>query len=129
MQRECPPSTKDGQRRRLREKLSTGVLAQIVFISHIPAYLRIHNSMGRDRMAYQLRSDESVPEGMGRIVREEFKSAAGQLKSRNGAKRDEAIHQARKSIKKIRGVLRLVQPELGTCGLQLSISEQPQVLA
>ena len=64
-------------------------------------------------MAYQLRSDESVPEGIRRIVREEFKSAAGQLKTRKGAKRDEAIHEVRKSIKKIRGVLRLVQPELG----------------
>jgi len=64
-------------------------------------------------MAYELRSDESVPEGIRRIVREEFKSAAGQLKTRNSAKRDEAIHEARKSIKKIRGVLRLVQPELG----------------
>jgi CHAD domain-containing protein len=64
-------------------------------------------------MAYELRSDESVPEGIRRIVREEFKSAAGQLKTRNGAQRDEAIHEARKSIKKIRAVLRLVQPELG----------------
>src|SRR6476619_4851172 len=63
-------------------------------------------------MAYQLRSDESVPEGIRRIVREEFKSAAGQLKTGNHAKRDEAIHEARKSIKKIRGVLRLVQAEL-----------------
>ena len=64
-------------------------------------------------MAYQLRLDESVPEGIRRIVREEFKAAVDQLKTKNEAKRDEAIHEARKSIKKIRGALRLVQPELG----------------
>src|ERR1700730_254363 len=64
-------------------------------------------------MAYQLSSEESVPEGLRRMFREEFKSAVDQLKTKNGAKRDEAIHEARKSIKKIRGVLRLVQPELG----------------
>lgn len=64
-------------------------------------------------MAYQLTRDESVPAGIRRIVREELKSAINQLQNKNGAKRDEAIHEARKSLKKIRAVLRLEQPELG----------------
>jgi CHAD domain-containing protein len=38
--------------------------------------------------------------------------AADQLDGVSSAKRDEAIHEARKSIKKVRGILRLMQPEL-----------------
>jgi CHAD domain-containing protein len=64
-------------------------------------------------MPYRLKASESVPAGIKRIVVEELDSATEQL-SRNGHKnRDEAIHEARKSVKKIRGALRLVQPELG----------------
>lgn len=64
-------------------------------------------------MAYRLKKGESMPEGVRRIVHEEIDSALGELKHGSGRKRDEAVHEARKSIKKIRGLLRLVQPELG----------------
>lgn len=64
-------------------------------------------------MSYRLKRGESVPEGIRRIVQEEVDSAAELLSNSNGKKRDEAIHEARKSLKKIRGALRLVQPELG----------------
>ncbi len=47
------------------------------------------------------------------MVLEEIDSATGLLGRSSKAKRDEAVHEARKSIKKIRGVLRLVRPELG----------------
>jgi len=63
-------------------------------------------------MAYHLKRSESVPEGIRRIAREEIESAADQL-SKEHRDRDEAIHEARKSIKKVRAVLRLVHPELG----------------
>jgi len=64
-------------------------------------------------MAYRLKLDESIPEGIRRVIREETESAAGQLSGRGKANRDEAIHEARKSVKKIRGALRLLRPELG----------------
>lgn len=64
-------------------------------------------------MPYRLKLDEPVPEGIKRIVRDEIESAARQLSGQGEADRDEAIHEARKSVKKIRGVLRLVRPELG----------------
>jgi CHAD domain-containing protein len=64
-------------------------------------------------MAYHLKSNESVPDAVRRIVSEEMDAAAGQLRGASGADRDEAIHEARKSVKKVRAVLRLVQPELG----------------
>jgi CHAD domain-containing protein len=64
-------------------------------------------------MPYRLRASESVPEGIKRIVVEELDSATEQLSRNDHKGRDEAIHEARKSVKKIRGALRLVEPELG----------------
>jgi CHAD domain-containing protein len=65
-------------------------------------------------MAYRFKLKESVPEGIRRIVGEEIESATKQLTNGKGAKRDEAIHEARKSIKKIRAAVRLMEPELGS---------------
>jgi CHAD domain-containing protein len=62
---------------------------------------------------YNLQLGEPVPAGIKRIVREEIESAARQLRGQGESSRDEAIHEARKNVKKIRGVLRLMQPELG----------------
>jgi CHAD domain-containing protein len=64
-------------------------------------------------MAYHLKLGESIPEGIRRVVHEEMESAAGQLSGKGSADRDKAIHEARKSVKKIRGALRLLRPELG----------------
>lgn len=64
-------------------------------------------------MSYRLKAAETVPEGIKRIASEEIASAISQLTKSGGKQRDEAIHEARKSLKKIRAALRLVQPELG----------------
>jgi CHAD domain-containing protein len=66
-------------------------------------------------MAYRFQHDESVAKGVERIIRGEIEDSAALLKCTNPdpAKRDEAIHEARKSVKKIRAVLRLVRTELG----------------
>jgi CHAD domain-containing protein len=64
-------------------------------------------------MAYRLKRSESVPEGVRRIASEELESAVSQLTEGQGPNRDEAIHEARKSVKKVRAVLRLMQMELG----------------
>ena len=64
-------------------------------------------------MAYHLKIDESVPAGLKRVVAEEIESAVDQLTGKGDPNRDEAIHEARKSVKKIRGVLRLIEPQLG----------------
>ena len=63
-------------------------------------------------MAYRLKSKESVPEGIRRVVKEEFDAGLQQLNGKSRANRDEAVHEARKSVKKIRAVLRLMRPEL-----------------
>jgi CHAD domain-containing protein len=63
-------------------------------------------------MAYRLKADESVPEGIKRIVKEEFDSALGQLSGNSRGNVAVSIHEARKSVKKIRAVLRLIRAEL-----------------
>jgi CHAD domain-containing protein len=64
-------------------------------------------------MAYHLKAGESVSGEIRRIAREELESAADQLSGRGERNRDEAIHEARKSVKKIRAILRLVRADLG----------------
>jgi CHAD domain-containing protein len=64
-------------------------------------------------MAYHFKRDESVPEAVRRIAREELEYAVDQLGRRRNRSHDEGIHEARKSVKKIRALLRLFKTELG----------------
>jgi CHAD domain-containing protein len=64
-------------------------------------------------MAYRLERDESVISGLRRVVREEIESAGDHLSGKKKTTRDEAIHDARKSLKKVRATLRLVRGEMG----------------
>jgi CHAD domain-containing protein len=63
-------------------------------------------------MPYRLKSGESIPEGVKRIAIEETQSAAALLAGATLRNRDEAIHEARKSVKKTRALLRLMRPEI-----------------
>jgi CHAD domain-containing protein len=62
-------------------------------------------------VAYHFQRGDPVPKDIRRIAREQLQGAIDSL-GRKG-KRDEAIHDARKRIKKTRALLRLVKPELG----------------
>jgi CHAD domain-containing protein len=66
-------------------------------------------------MAYRLNSGEAAPAGIRRIAVEELESAARGLRD-PGADRDEAIHEARKTIKKVRALIRLARADLGAVG-------------
>jgi CHAD domain-containing protein len=61
-------------------------------------------------MSFCLLADESVEDGIKRIVSAEINQAIKKIDS-PGLKRTEAIHEVRKHCKKIRGVLRLVRPQ------------------
>jgi CHAD domain-containing protein len=61
-------------------------------------------------MGYRLKRSETVPEGIHRILREEIASAAAGL--RKSGNTETAVHEARKSIKKTRALLRLMSPKL-----------------
>ena len=64
-------------------------------------------------MPYRFKPAEAVSEAVKRIVSEEIESSVEGLASPSPENRDRAVHQARKSIKKIRGLLRLLRPRLG----------------
>jgi CHAD domain-containing protein len=62
-------------------------------------------------MSYRLQDHEAVPDGIKRVVLEQMDTIlqAGQATSGN---QDEAVHDARTSLKKIRAMLRLVRDEI-----------------
>lgn len=61
-------------------------------------------------MAYRLLGEESVEEGVKRIVGEQIDKAIGEIQNQD-LDRHQTVHQVRKRCKKIRGTLRLVRPE------------------
>jgi CHAD domain-containing protein len=70
-----------------------------------------NGSGGRSRR-YRLRRKESLGEGMRRIALGRVDNAVDELRGRGGD-RATAVHEARKDLKKLRAVLRLVRDELG----------------
>ena len=63
-------------------------------------------------MAFQLERDESVPDGIQRLILEEVENIATQLTGPT-IDRDLGVHEARKSCKRVRAALRLVRDEIG----------------
>src|SRR5262249_37152996 len=63
-----------------------------------------------ERMGYCFQAGEPIPDGLQRIVQEEIDRAIAELSGSGG---EESIHEARKSIKRIRALLRLRRPALG----------------
>ena len=71
-----------------------------------------HGFTAEIEMAYRLIRGEGVPAGVRRIAREQLQAAVAHLRSRTGP-RDEQIHEARKCMKRLRALVRLVRTELG----------------
>ncbi|MDQ3849867.1 MAG: CHAD domain-containing protein [Actinomycetota bacterium] len=63
-------------------------------------------------MPYRVSFAEDPPAALRRCAREEIEHAIEQLERRHDADPVEAVHEARKSIKKTRAVLRLARPDL-----------------
>lgn len=63
-------------------------------------------------MAYQLNLEEPLRDSIRRIAHEQIDHALQQLRDQD-ADRDEAVHEARKSFKMLRAVLRLLQKPIG----------------
>jgi CHAD domain-containing protein len=63
-------------------------------------------------MAYRLKGDESVAQGLRRVAKKELEGAVEQL-GQSRPPSDDAIHEARKSVKKARAVLRLIEADRG----------------
>lgn len=64
-------------------------------------------------MSKELKAGEKVPRAIRHIAKEELDGAIEQLAGRKPAREGEAIHEARKNLKKVRALLRLVRDGLG----------------
>jgi len=69
-------------------------------------------------MAFRLSSDETADKGIRRIVAEELESAISNLRNEDESLKGEGIHEARKSVKKLRAITRLLMPGLGASGVR-----------
>jgi CHAD domain-containing protein len=67
-------------------------------------------------MSFQLKSDQSVRKNLRRIVRKQIDGALEELNGSSSGSRDDAVHNARISLKKVRAILRLVRPIVGEGG-------------
>jgi CHAD domain-containing protein len=64
-------------------------------------------------MSFELKPGQSVRKNVRRIARKELGDALEQLTGTGRGSRDEAVHEVRKSLKKLRALLRLVRPAIG----------------
>jgi CHAD domain-containing protein len=66
-----------------------------------------------DSDTYRLLPGETVSAGVKRVIRAQVDDAIAQLRGEAGTPPGEAVHEARKDLKKTRSALRLVRAELG----------------
>jgi CHAD domain-containing protein len=63
--------------------------------------------------AFRLNPAEPVPDEVRRVARGRIDNALEELRGKSDSTREEAVHEARKDMKKLRALLRLVRGELG----------------
>jgi CHAD domain-containing protein len=63
--------------------------------------------------AFRLTPGEPVPDELRRVARGRIDHALDELRGDSDSSREEAVHEARKDMKKLRALLRLVRDELG----------------
>ena len=63
--------------------------------------------------AYRLKADEPLPDGVVRAARGRVDHALDELRGKTDSTAEEAVHEARKDMKKLRALLRLARGELG----------------
>jgi CHAD domain-containing protein len=66
----------------------------------------------RGHVAYEFKGRRTVARQLARVVAREFDKALSEIGGDPVASRPEAVHEARKSVKKIRAVVRLIQGDL-----------------
>jgi CHAD domain-containing protein len=62
---------------------------------------------------FRLKKREAVPEGIARIAYGRIDHALDELQGKSESSAEEAVHEARKDMKKLRALLRLVRGEIG----------------
>jgi len=69
-------------------------------------------------MSFQLKSGKPLRKAIKRLAKTQIDDALQQVAGESGNSRDEAVHEARKGFKKVRAILRLVQPPIGETTFQ-----------
>jgi len=64
-------------------------------------------------MSFELRADEGLPSGIHRIAKSEIEKIREYVNGSSEGSRDEMVHEARKGLKRLRAMLRLVRPTIG----------------
>jgi CHAD domain-containing protein len=74
-----------------------------------------HDRFARSKpsRAYRFKDDEAVPDAIRRIALGRIDHALEELRGKADSTPEEAVHEARKDMKKLRGLIRLVRGELG----------------
>lgn len=74
-----------------------------------------HDRFARSKpsRAYRFKDDEAVPDAIRRIALGRIDHALEELRGKADSTPEEAVHEARKDMKKLRALLRLVRSELG----------------
>jgi CHAD domain-containing protein len=62
---------------------------------------------------FRLKDGEAVPPGIARVARGRIDHALDELRGKSDSSPEEAVHEARKDMKKLRALLRLVRGEVG----------------
>ena len=95
---------------------SRHVLAAVGAVAGISAGLLVRSVRGRKKQKpasrkFRLRRKEALPDGVVRIARGRLDSALDELSGRAGNDTATAVHEARKDLKKLRALVRLVQAD------------------
>lgn len=67
----------------------------------------------QEERAFSLRSAEPLPDGLRRVARGQLDDARDELRGASGRKVGSAVHEARKSLKRLRAVARLSRDAIG----------------
>jgi CHAD domain-containing protein len=97
---------------RIDTRVAVGAAAAATGATVVAAKVLVERRGGQSR-TYALQRDEEVAEGIERIAAGRADSAIEHLRGKRDEAFAEAIHEARKDLKKLRSVLRLVRAPLG----------------
>jgi CHAD domain-containing protein len=98
-----------------REELPKAAAAAAAAGAVVAAGKLAHSRFARGKFprGYRLKGGESVPDGVARIAFGRIDHALDELRGKTKSNREQAVHEARKDMKKLRSLLRLVRGEIG----------------
>jgi CHAD domain-containing protein len=97
---------RDGARR-------AGAAAAVAAAGAAGAAVAARKLTGGERRTYRLDRDEPLPDELRRVARGRVDHALDELRGDTDSSPEEAVHEARKDMKKLRALLRLARAELG----------------